>query len=178
MKPKLGPQDIAKKKSLVNEKITFSEIRLVSDDGSVIIRTSEALKKAQELNQDLICIAPNSNPPVCKIMDFGKFLYQEKKRKKEQSKKQFVTELKEIQFRPSIGVGDIKVKAKKIQEFLAQGHKVKLIMQMKGREIGMKDFCNGKYQDFVSFLENFEYDLPPKWQGNKVLAILKKSAIL
>lgn len=178
MKTRLTQQEIAKKNSLINEKIKFNEVRLISNNSNTIIKTSEALRIARESNQDLICISPSSNPPVCKIMDFGKFLYQEKKKRKEQTKNQFVSELKEIQFKPTIGVGDIKVKVKKINEFLTQGHKVKLVMQMRGREIGMKDFCNGQYQNFVSFLENFEYDSPPKWQGNKVLAILKKSAIL
>ena len=109
------------------------------------MRTSEAIAKAKQQDLDLICITPNAKPPVCKIMDMGKYLFQLKKKKKEFNKKQSITELKEIQFRPTIDIGDIKVKAKRINGFLLEGHKVKLIMQVRGREQGMKDFCYQKY---------------------------------
>ena len=178
MKPRFGPKDISRNNSLINEKIRASKVRVVDDNFNVIMNLNEAIAKAKNEGLDLICITPNANPPVCKIMDFGKYLYQQKKKKKESAKNQTVTELKEIQFRPTIDIGDIKVKTKRINEFLAQGHKVKLIMQVRGREQGMKDFCYQKYENFVGFIDKFEYDTNPKWQGNKVLAILKKSAIL
>ena len=178
MKPRLGPKDISKKNSLINEKIRASEVRVVNNDNTVIMKTNEAIAKAQEQGLDLICITPNAKPPVCKIMDFGKYLFQQKKKKKEFNKKQAITELKEIQFRPTIDIGDIKVKTKRIYGFLSEGHKVKLIMQVRGREQGMKDFCYQKYENFVTFIDKFEYDTNPKWQGNKVLAILKKSSIM
>ena len=178
MKPRLGPKDSSKKNSLINEKIRYPEVRIVGDDTNIIMRTSEAIAKAKQQDLDLICITPNAKPPVCKIMDFGKYLFQLKKKKKEFNKKQSITELKEIQFRPTIDIGDIKVKAKRINGFLLEGHKVKLIMQVRGREQGMKDFCYQKYENFVTFIDKFEYDTKPKWQGNKVLAILKKSSII
>lgn len=178
MKHRLGPKDNTRKNSVINEKIKSPEIRLIGDNFNKIMRTNEALQQAKAEGLDLICITPHAKPPVCKIMDFGKYLYQLKKKKKESSKNQLVTELKEIQFRPTIDIGDIKVKTKKINGFLAEGHKVKLIMQVRGREQGMKDFCYQKYENFVGFIDKFEYDTNPKWQGNKVLAILKKSSII
>jgi len=180
MKQRQTPQEIAKKKALVNYNIKAKEVRLITDNGSDILSTQQAIAIAKREELDLVCINSKPNPPICKIMDFGKFLYEQKKKQKENDKRQKANaiEVKEIQFRPSIGIGDIMVKVKKIQETIDGGDKVKLVMKMRGREIGMKEFCNGKFEEFVGKVENFSYETPPKWQGNKVLAILKKSAIL
>jgi translation initiation factor IF-3 len=180
MRHRQSPQDIAKKKALINYNIKAKEIRLVSENGAEIISTQQGIQMAKQQELDLVCINSKPNPPICKIMDFGKFLYEQKKKQKEQDKKNRanIIETKEIQFRPTIGIGDMMVKVKKIQETINDGDKVKLIMKMRGREIGMKEFCNGKFEEFVGKIENFSYESPPKWLGNKVLAILKKSVIL
>ena len=121
-----------------------------------------------------------ADPPICKIMDHGKFLYEKKKKQKLQDKKnrENAVDVKEIQFSPRTDIGDVQVKTKKIQEILDDGDKVKLVMKMRGRENAMKDFCDEQFKKFVDSIDNFTYDSPPKRLGNKVLAILKKPAIM
>lgn len=124
----------------INDRITNREVRLVGDNipnAGDVVSIIEAKKLASELNLDLVEINSNSFPSICKILDYKKFLFEEKKKKKEMDKKQKQTnkDLKEVQFRPNIGDSDIEVKKKKIVEFLEKGHKVKISMRFKGREI-------------------------------------------
>lgn len=176
MKKRLSSQEVAKKKAIINENIRSTQVRVIGEDYNQVVHTKEAIHLARQQGKDLVCINVKADPPICKIMDFGKYLYDLKKKQKEQDKRnrQNAVETKEIQFRPSIGLGDVQVKAKKIQEILDGGDKVKLVMKMRGREIGMKDFCNQKFESFLKSVEKYEFDSQPKWIGNKVLAILKK----
>lgn len=162
----------------INNNIKSQEVRVVGEDINQIMSLNDAVNLARKSEDDLVCINNKTNPPICKIMDYGKFQYEQKKKQKLQDKqnRQNAIEVKEIQFRPSIGIGDMMVKVKKIQETIDNGDKVKLVMKMRGREMGMKDFCNQKFKEFTDKVENFVYDSPPKWLGNKVLAILKRSA--
>jgi translation initiation factor IF-3 len=113
-------------------------------------------------------------------MDYGKHLYEQKKKQKVADKKQreAIVVTKEIQFRPATGIGDLKVKAKKVQEFIDNGDKAKLVMKLRGRENAMKDFAMTQFHKFVELVENFEYEYKPNIQGNKILAILKKGVII
>ncbi|ACK42588.1 MULTISPECIES: translation initiation factor IF-3 [Dictyoglomus] len=122
----------------VNEKIRAREIRVVDEDGKQlgIMPVSEALKLARERNLDLVEVAPNANPPVCKIMDFGKFKYELARKEKEAKKNQKIaSEVKEIKIRPNIEEHDYQVKLRKIREFLEKGYKVRLIILFKGRQL-------------------------------------------
>ncbi|MGB9788518.1 MAG: translation initiation factor IF-3 [Dictyoglomus turgidum] len=122
----------------VNEKIRAREIRVVDEDGKQlgIMSVSEALKLARERNLDLVEVAPNANPPVCKIMDFGKFKYELARKEKEAKKNQKIaSEVKEIKIRPNIEEHDYQVKLRKIREFLEKGYKVRLIILFKGRQL-------------------------------------------
>ena len=164
----------------INENIRSREVRVVGENINDIMPIDQAISMAKSEGEDLVCINFKSDPPICKIMDYGKFAYEQKKKKKLQDKKnrENAIEVKEIQFRPTIDIGDILTKTRKIQEFIDDGDKVKLVMKMRGREIGMKEFCNQQFDKFLSNVKGYEFDSKPKWLGNKVLAILKKSAIL
>ena len=162
----------------INENIRSREVRVVGENINDIMPIDPAISMAKSEGEDLVCINFKSDPPICKIMDYGKFAYEQKKKKKLQDKKnrENAIEVKEIQFRPTIDIGDILTKTRKIQEFIDDGDKVKLVMKMRGREIGMKEFCNQQFDKFLSNVKGYEFDSKPKWLGNKVLAILKKSA--
>jgi translation initiation factor IF-3 len=126
----------------INQTIRVPKVRLVGDNvenpGNVV-DTAYAKQLAESMELDLVEISPNAEPPVVKILDYKKFLYEEKKRKKEQEKKSKENnkDLKEIRFTPNIGENDVNVKKKKIEEFLKDGHKVKLTVRYKGRELGI-----------------------------------------
>ena len=167
-----------KPKPPINDNIRSREVRVVGEDINEIMSRDKAVILAKNQGEDLVCINFKSDPPICKIMDYGKYAYEQKKKKKLQDKKnrENAVEIKEIQFRPSIDIGDIMTKVRKIQEFIDDGDKVKLVMKMRVREMSMKDFCNEQFDKFLSNVKGYDFDSKPKWLGNKVLAILKKSA--
>jgi len=113
-----------------------SEVRVIGAKGEQlgVLQTREAIKQAQEQGYDLVEVAPKENPPVCRIMDFGKYLYEEKKKKRESKKKQTRVEVKECKFRPKIGEHDFQVRIRRAVKFLGQGNKVKLTVMFRGRE--------------------------------------------
>ena len=121
----------------VNGEIRDREIRVIAANGDMlgIMSASEALRLAEEENLDLVKISPGAVPPVCKIMDYGKFKFEQAKREKENRKNQKVMELKEIYLSMTIDVGDLNVKAKKAIEFLTEGNKVKVSIRMRGRQM-------------------------------------------
>ena len=124
-----------------NRKLQPREVRVIGPDGTQlgIIPTHEAFRKADDLGLDLVGVQPKSHPPVCKIIDHGKFKYEQKKTAKEARKNQHVVELKEIKFRPKIGDHDFKVKLDKIIKFLEEGNRVKTTVMFRGRENIHKD---------------------------------------
>lgn len=121
----------------INREISVKEIRLTGIDGEQIgiISLNEALEKAQEAGVDLVEISPNAEPPVCRIMDYGKFLYEKSKLIKEQKKKQKVIQVKEIKFRPSTDDSDYQIKLRKLIRFLEDGDKTKVTLRFRGREM-------------------------------------------
>ena len=121
----------------MNDDIMFKEVRCNGEDGATygIISSDEAKALAEDQGLDLVCIAPNANPPVVKIMDYGKFKYQAEKKRKEQRKKQKVIVLKEIKLSVKIAQNDIKYKVKHAREFLEKGYHVKFRVFLKGREM-------------------------------------------
>lgn len=120
-----------------NERIRAREVRLIGPDGSQVgIRsTADALTLARELDLDLVEVAPLANPPVCRIMDYGKFRYEEAQKAKESRKKTTHVTVKEVKFRPKIGKGDFDTKVRHMRDFLEDGHKVKVTLQFRGREV-------------------------------------------
>ncbi|WP_251448997.1 translation initiation factor IF-3 [Vermiculatibacterium agrestimuris] len=121
----------------INEEIRDKEVRLVSAEGEQlgIMSAKEALEKAEEANLDLVKISPNAVPPVCKLMDYGKFKFEQTKREKEAKKNQHVVEIKEVRMSPSIDINDFNVKLRNAQKFLAEGDRVKVTVRFRGREM-------------------------------------------
>ena len=121
----------------INEHIRVREVRLVDEEGGKngIIPTIEALKLARERGLDLVEVSPNANPPVCKILNYGKYKFEQEKRLRDSRKAQKALKLKEIRMQPKIGSGDLDTKAKHVQEFLDEGDKVKVTIRFRGREL-------------------------------------------
>ena len=143
-------------------------MRLIGADGKQegIIKLSDALKKAEGLKLDLVEIAPNAKPPVVKIVELGKFRYEQEKKLKKEKKKSKASELKEVRFSPFIADHDYETRIVKIREFLNESNKVRLVVVFKGRHMGSKQFG---YQLFKKVLENFgntvAVDMEPKFIG-------------
>ena len=121
----------------INEMIRVREVRLIDDEGNQlgIVATQEALRMAKDKDLDLVEVSPNANPPVCKILDYGKYRFEQEKKLRDAKKNQKVLKLKEIRMQPKIGSGDLDTKAKHIQEFLDEGDKVKVTIRFRGREL-------------------------------------------
>jgi translation initiation factor IF-3 len=121
----------------INEEIRDKEVRLISSEGEQlgIMSAKAALALAEEQSLDLVKISPTATPPVCKLMDYGKFRFEQAKREKEAKKNQHVVEIKEIRMSPGIDVGDFNVKLKNAQKFLADGNRVKVSVRFRGREM-------------------------------------------
>ncbi len=123
----------------INEQIRVREVRLIDEDGEKnevrIMSTHEALELAKSRDLDLVEVSPNANPPVCKILNFGKYRYEQEKRLRDSRKNQKALKIKEIRMQPKIGSGDLDTKAKHVQEFLDEGDKVKVTIRFRGREL-------------------------------------------
>lgn len=157
-----------------NDKIYARQVRLIQEGQEPIVcATSEALIKAKDLGLDLVEISPNADPPVCKIVDFQKFLYEKKKKEKDNKKSKSSTALKEIKMSPNIGEHDYSFKAKQAKEFLSKGHKVKVSILFKGRTIMFKDqgeILMLKFSQEV--IECGKVEQLPKQEGKFMIMIL------
>ena len=158
-----------------NQDIRVPRVLLIDQNGEKQgeMPTSAALEAAEEAGLDLVEIVPNANPPVCKIMDYGKFRFQEQKKKNEARKRQKVVELKEIKLRPNIDVHDYEVKAKAMHRFFGEGDKVKVTLRFRGREmahpeLGMKLLL--KVKDDFDEVAKVEFE--PKMEGRQMIMIL------
>ena len=125
----------------INEEISVLRVRLVDERGGMVgvVGRNEALAMAADAGLDLVEIAPGADPPVCKILDFGKFKYEEQKKKNEARKKQKIIEVKEIKLRPSIDIHDYAVKMRSMNKFIEEGDKVKITMRFRGRELAHQE---------------------------------------
>lgn len=125
----------------MNANIRVPEVLLIDQDGNQIgvIPTAEALERAQQAGLDLVEVSPNVKPPVCRILNYGKYLFELSKRKATQKKKQKLAQMKEVKFRPATDIGDFQVKLRKINDFLTRGDKVKISVRFRGREVQHKD---------------------------------------
>lgn len=125
----------------VNEEIRIPQVRLIDQDGEMqgVMTAREALLRAYQVGLDLVEISPNADPPVCKILDFGKFKYEQQKKKNEAKKKQKVIEIKEIKVRPNIDENDYQVKMRAMKTFIEEGDKVKVTLRFRGREMAHQD---------------------------------------
>lgn len=160
---------------MLNEQIRDKEVRLVGEDGEQlgIMSAKDALKLAKEANLDLVKIAPTAKPPVCKIVDYGKYRYEQTRREKEAKKKQKVTEVKEIHLSPNIDVNDLVTKANQARKFVEKGNKVKVALRFRGRE--MAHMTTGK-EVLDTFFEKLSdvavIEKPAKLEGRSMIMVL------
>ncbi len=143
------------KELLINEEIKHKEIRVVDSDGGQlgILSLKEAMRIADEKNLDLVEIAPQAQPPVCKIMDYGKYRFDRAKREKETRKNQKVVSIKEVRLTPSIDVGDLETKVRQAKKFIAAGDKVKVSLRFRGRELAHTDVGAPLLDKFAAYFE-------------------------
>ena len=148
------PRPEQQRKHKINDEITANELRVITADGEQlgILSKRDALQKAREADMDLVLIAPQAKPPVCKIIDYGKFTYEQQKREKDQKKAQHQKELKEIRLRAGTDTHDLDFKTRHAREFLEKGHKVKATVFFRGREIVHQDLGRELLQRFIDSL--------------------------
>ena len=160
-----------KQQTQINEEIRASEVRLIDEDGEMrgIVSLDEALAIAEEADLDLVNISPNADPPVCKVLDYGKYRYEQQKKEKNAKKNQHVTEIKEIRLSASIENHDIEVKAKAANKFLREGDKVKVSLRFRGRE---RDYTQLGFDAMNRFAEMVsevgEIEKPAKMEGRRM----------
>ena len=163
-------------RQLANNEIRFPYVRLIGADGAQfgIIPTKEARTKAIDSNLDLVCVSPNADPPVCKIIDLGKLKYEQKKKYKENVKKSRDTRvtLKEMVFKPQIDEHDFNIKLNKIQKFLDAGNKVKITVRFRGRELSFKDQGFALVEKVTEQIQA-DWDQTPSFLGRHLIGILK-----
>ncbi len=143
-----------------------------------IVHIREALERAEKANLDLVEISPNAEPPVCKILDFGKYKYESKKRVHDAKKKQKIIVLKEMKFKPNISQGDFEVKLRKIKDFLKDGDKVKISLWFKGREIIHNEIGMKLFERITLALEGLvKIDSPPKMEGKQIIMLVSPDSV-
>ncbi|MCK4689601.1 MAG: translation initiation factor IF-3 [Candidatus Marinimicrobia bacterium] len=163
------------KRLRINERITCRSMRLIDENGKQvgIISSTEALKIAEEHGLDLVEIAPQADPPVCKIMDFGKYKYQQQMRDRQSKKKQHVIKLKELRFRPRIGEHDLIMKINRARKFLNDGCKVKITLMFRGRELAHKEDGFNLIERVVEELSDVSVvDKAPVSEGRTIISFL------
>ena len=165
---------------MINEQIRDREVRLIGADGEQlgIVSSREAQKIADEAGLDLVKIAPNAKPPVCKVIDYGKYRYEQARKEKDAKKKQKTVELKEIRLSPNIEANDLNTKMNAAKKFLAKGNKVKITLRFRGREMAHMNASKHILDDFAASLgEIAVVEKAPKVEGRSVSMVLaeKKS---
>ncbi len=172
--------DKMKNQYRVNEQIHVREVRVVSEDGSEVMPTRKAMDLARQQGVDLVEISPNAQPPVCRLIDYSKFLYQQKRRQKEMKQKQVKVEVKEIRFGPQTDEHDYQFKLKHAQEFLLEGNKVRAYVFFRGRSILFKEQGEVLLLRFANDLEEYgKVESMPALEGKKMFLYLapKKAGV-
>ena len=159
-----------------NNRITSHEVQVINSDGENlgVLNLHEAINKAKNENLDLIEISPNAKPPVCKIMDMGKYKYDQQKKINKAKKKQKKIELKEIKLRPVTEVHDYTFKIKNAQKFLSKGDKVKFTIRFKGREMQHKNLGSNLMEKIKSDMQSIgKVELEPKFDGKQMIMVVQ-----
>ena len=161
----------------INGQIRAKEVQLIGDNGEKIgvISLNEALDRAEEKNLDLVLVAPNANPPVCKIMNYGKYKFEQAKKEKEAKKKQKSFELKEIRVTPNIEEHDFSFKSKNARKFIQDGNKVKITVRFRGREVNNSKAGEVVLNKFIEDMSDIAVvEKAPKLEGRNMFTILAK----
>jgi len=175
-----GNRGRSQDRTLINEAIRAKEVRLLDNEGEQvgIVSRDEALAKAVEQDLDLVCISPNASPPVCRIMDYGKYRYEQQQKQKESKKNQKILVTKEIRLSPTIDAHDFETKAKHAEKFLTKGDKVKISIRFRARAITHPDIGKDVLDRFAARLSEFGIvEAAPKLEGRSMhmlLAPIKK----
>ncbi|MDD5427900.1 MAG: translation initiation factor IF-3 [Candidatus Omnitrophica bacterium] len=160
----------------INNRIRVREVRVVGEAGEQlgVLATPEALKRAEEAGLDLVEVAPTAVPPVCRIMDYSKYKYEQEKREKEARKKQKIVHLKEIRLSPKIGEHDYQFKVRNLEDFLKRGDKVKVTMMFKGREMAHVDLGRKILDRLASDISQIgEIEEPPRQEGRFINMVIR-----
>ncbi|WP_252943152.1 translation initiation factor IF-3 [Oceanicola sp. 502str15] len=159
----------------VNDRITASEIRLIGHEGQNVgvVTPQRAMELAEQVGLDLVEISPNATPPVCKIMDFGKYKYETQKKEAEARKKQKIIEIKEIKFRPNTDTHDYEVKMRNVFKFLENGDKVKITLRFRGREMAHQDVGRALLQRVAEDIKEIgKIESMPKMEGRQMVMMI------
>nr|WP_330367367.1 translation initiation factor IF-3 [Paeniclostridium sordellii] len=159
----------------MNDQIRDNEIRVLSETGEQlgIMSSRDAQLMANNKNLDLVKISPNATPPVCKIMDYGKYKYEQARKEKESKKKQKIVTVKEVRLRPGIEQNDLNTKANNAIKFLKKGDKVKVELRFRGRELGHKDLGKKVMLEFIELVKEFgEPTKAPAFEGNNMVVMI------
>lgn len=160
---------------MINEQIRDKEVRLIGENGEQlgIVSSKEALAMAKEAELDLVKIAPTAKPPVCKIIDYGKYRYEQARREKEARKKQKTTEVKEVQLSPNIDENDLATKANMARKFITHGDRVKISLKFRGREMAHMNSGKEVLDSFYAKLEDVAtVEKPAKMEGRNMIMFL------
>jgi len=162
-------------KELLNELIRFPNVRVIGPDGEQlgVMSSREAQLEANKYNLDLYCVAPTANPPVCKILNYGKYRYEQQKKAKESRKNQVKIEVKEIQLTPQIGLHDMETKARAAVKFLADGNKIKVGVRYRGRQMTHLEVGEDALNKFIELLgDAAQIEKPAAMEGRWLIAII------
>lgn len=162
---------------MINERIRDKEVRLISETGEQlgIMSAKDAMKLAREAELDLVKIAPGAKPPVCKIIDYGKYRYELARKEKEAKKKQKTMEVKEVRLSPNIDKNDLNTKANQARKFLSKGDKVKVTLRFRGREMAHVGYSKQILDSFYELLEDISViDKQPKMEGRSMVMFLSQ----
>jgi translation initiation factor IF-3 len=163
----------------VNRQIRAPEVRLIDEEGSQlgVVPIQQALDLAQERALDLVEVAANAVPPVCKLVDFGRYKYEQTKREREAKKHQHATEVKELRLRPTTDPHDLDVRARAARKFLEEGHKVRLLVRFRGRESQHPDIARGQIDQIVRAVSDVGFvEQGPAFEGRAMFAVLAKGS--
>lgn len=175
IKKRGGKGAAREKRARTNDQIEATEVRLIDEDGEQIGITAleEALEKASEKELDLVEISPNAEPPVCRIMDYGKHLFEQKQKQKEARKKQRQTQLKEVKFRPGTDEGDYQIKLRNLKRFLDHGDKVKVTIRFRGREMAHQEIGRNLLARVEQDLEDIaNVEQYPNMEGRQMIMVM------
>lgn len=162
---------------MINEQIRDREVRVIGEEGQQlgVMPPKEAMKLAKEANVDLVKIAPSANPPVCKLVNYGKYRYELARKEKEAKKKQKTMEVKEVRLSPNIDTNDLNTKANQARKFITKGDKVKVTLRFRGREMAHVNYSKQILDSFYERLEDIAVvDKNPKMEGRSMVMFLSQ----
>lgn len=165
---------------MINEQIRCKEVRVIGEEGQQlgVMALRDALNMAKDAGVDLVMVSPSANPPVCRIVDYGKFKYEQLRREKEAKKKQKTVEVKEVRLSPNIDVNDLNTKCNSARKFIEKGNKVKVSLRFRGREMAHIDSTKHILEDFAEKLSDIAViEKAPKMEGRSMMMFLTEKTL-